>query len=141
MRDPIPFLSVDRAQRPGDSEADPSSDTQAADSHSGTETPNTRTPSHGEPALGEPAHTDPASATPDRHDGGEIRPSVSEHAESPARERITAIVRSLARGATYDDILRELAFERMVRRGLDDLATGRVFKTEYLLQAARSWQR
>ncbi len=51
-----------------------------------------------------------------------------------------AIVRSLDTGATYDDILRELAFERMVRRGLDDLADGRMFDTESVLQEVRSWQ-
>jgi len=68
-------------------------------------------------------------------------PLAAERSESPSRDQITAIVRSLEQEATYDDILRELAFERMVRRGLDDLAAGRMFTTDQLNQKVRSWHR
>ena len=43
-----------------------------------------------------------------------------------AREEITQIVQSLPEDSTYDEILRELAFARMVDRGLQDSRDGKV---------------
>ena len=40
------------------------------------------------------------------------------------KEQITKVVLSQPEDASYDDIMRELAFERMVARGLNDVRTG-----------------
>ena len=41
--------------------------------------------------------------------------------------------------STYDEILRELAFARMVQRGLDDSAAGRAHATAEVAEAIESW--
>lgn len=61
--------------------------------------------------------------------------------EPSARDRILTIVNEQASDASYDDILRELAFERSVRRGLDDLASGHQLDTVAVLKAFRTWRR
>ena len=43
--------------------------------------------------------------------------------------------------ASYDEILRELAFARMVERGLSDLRAGRVHEHDEALQRIRAWRR
>lgn len=60
--------------------------------------------------------------------------------ETPARDRIGAIVRTQPSDSTYDDVMRELAFERLVGRGLDDLASGRLLATADVLKAFRAWR-
>ncbi len=42
------------------------------------------------------------------------------------KEKIAQVVLSLPEDASYDEIMRELAFERMVDRGLADVRTGRI---------------
>ena len=44
---------------------------------------------------------------------------------SPAKESMIEIIGRQPDDSTYDEILRELAFARMVQRGLDDSAAGR----------------
>lgn len=41
------------------------------------------------------------------------------------KESMTRVIEAQPDDATYDEILRELAFERMVQRGLDDARHGR----------------
>ena len=43
--------------------------------------------------------------------------------------------------ATYEEILRELAFERMVERGLMDSREGRVISDREMGHRFRSWQK
>jgi len=43
-----------------------------------------------------------------------------------AKEKITEVVSAQPEDASYEEIMRELAFERMVERGLDDARKGRV---------------
>ena len=43
--------------------------------------------------------------------------------------------------AIYEEIMRELAFERMVERGLADSRTGRVISNEEMARRIRSWQK
>ena len=43
--------------------------------------------------------------------------------------------------STYDEILRELAFARMVQRGLDDAAAGRTHPAEKVAEAIESWRK
>ncbi len=73
-------------------------------------------------------------------------PALSERDESqgrePAsRERVIAIVREQSDESSYDDILRELAFERLVHRGLGDLASGYLLDTADVLATFKKWQR
>ena len=42
--------------------------------------------------------------------------------------------------ASYDEILRELAFERMVNRGLEDSRQNKTLSNEKIEQRIQSWQ-
>ena len=56
------------------------------------------------------------------------------------KEKITEVVLAQPEDATYDEIMRELAFERMVGRGLTDSRAGRVIADEEMAHRIRSWQ-
>jgi predicted transcriptional regulator len=43
--------------------------------------------------------------------------------------------------SAYDEILRELAFKRMVDRGLDDARSGRIVSNEDVARRIRAWQK
>ncbi|MDP8246430.1 MAG: hypothetical protein P9L94_20275 [Candidatus Hinthialibacter antarcticus] len=49
---------------------------------------------------------------------------------SDIKEKMTEVIRSQPDDATYDEIMRELAFERMVQRGLEDSRNDRVISNE-----------
>ena len=53
--------------------------------------------------------------------------------------RIQDIVADQPDDSTYDDVLRELAFYRLVRRGLRSLEGPR-FTTDEIRQRVKSWQ-
>ncbi len=57
------------------------------------------------------------------------------------KEKITKVVMSQPEDATYDEILRELAFDRMVDRGLEDVRSGRVISNNEMANRIRSWQK
>ena len=57
-----------------------------------------------------------------------------------AREKIAEIVLAQPEDATYEEIVRELAFERMVERGLNDVRSGRVISDEEMSRRIRTWQ-
>ncbi|MDO9317809.1 MAG: hypothetical protein Q7V56_06385 [Gammaproteobacteria bacterium] len=44
---------------------------------------------------------------------------------SDVKERMTELIKSQPEDATYEEIVRELAFERMLERGLEDSRAGR----------------
>lgn len=56
------------------------------------------------------------------------------------KEKITAVVMAQPDDASYEEIIRELAFERMVDRGLDDSRSGRVISDEEMSHRIRTWQ-
>ncbi|MFZ5766245.1 MAG: hypothetical protein ACOY4H_11725 [Thermodesulfobacteriota bacterium] len=56
------------------------------------------------------------------------------------KEKITEILMSQPDDATYEEIMRELAFERMIERGLNDARSGRVIADEELAHRIRTWQ-
>ena len=58
---------------------------------------------------------------------------------SKAKEQIVRIVNELPDDSSYDEILQELAFERMVRMGLADSDAGRVIGNEEMGRRIRSW--
>ena len=46
------------------------------------------------------------------------------------KEEMTNVVQSQPDDASYEEIIRELAFERMVERGLEDSRKGRIISNE-----------
>ena len=60
---------------------------------------------------------------------------------SNAKEKMTEVIQSQPEDATYEEIMRELAFERMVERGLDDVRKGRVISSEDMERQIRTWQK
>lgn len=56
------------------------------------------------------------------------------------KEKIAEVVMAQPDDATYEEIMRELAFERMVERGLSDARSGRVISDEEMAQRIRTWQ-
>lgn len=50
------------------------------------------------------------------------------------KEKMTEVIQSLPDDASYDEIMRELALERMIQRGLDDSRNDRVLSNEEVAQ-------
>jgi hypothetical protein len=57
-----------------------------------------------------------------------------------AKERIRALVDTQPDDASYEEILRELSFERMVDKGLEDMRNGRTMSNEDMGKRIRLWQ-
>jgi predicted transcriptional regulator len=57
-----------------------------------------------------------------------------------AKEKIAEVVMAQPEDATYEEIVRELAFERMVERGMNDTRSGRVISDEEMSRRIRTWQ-
>jgi len=58
---------------------------------------------------------------------------------SSVKDRMAEIIQEQPEDATYGEIMRELAFERMVERGLADSRTGRVISNEEMARRIRSY--
>jgi len=58
-----------------------------------------------------------------------------------AKERLKSVIEAQPDDASYDEILRELAFERMVERGLSDTRAGRTISDEEMGKRIRLWQK
>ncbi len=58
-----------------------------------------------------------------------------------AKERIFEIIEQQPDDSTYEEILRELAFARMIDSGLEDSRAGRTISNEEAERRIRSWQR
>jgi predicted transcriptional regulator len=56
------------------------------------------------------------------------------------KEKITEVVMAQPDDATYEEIMRELAFERMIERGLSDSRAGRVISDDDMAHRIRTWQ-
>ena len=56
-----------------------------------------------------------------------------------AKEKMKEIIEAQPDDATYDEILKELAFERMIERGLDDSRKGRVVSNDEIKRRIRTW--
>ncbi len=57
------------------------------------------------------------------------------------KEKIAKVVLSQPDDATYDEIMRELAFAKMVDRGLEDVRAGRIFSNDEMAERIRAWQK
>ncbi|MBI2266133.1 MAG: hypothetical protein HYU64_13325 [Armatimonadetes bacterium] len=60
---------------------------------------------------------------------------------SNIKEKMTEVIQSQPDDATYEEIMRELAFERMVERGLADSRNGRVISNDEMERRIRTWQK
>jgi len=60
---------------------------------------------------------------------------------STTKDKMTEIIRSQPEDATYEEIMRELAFEKMVDRGLEDSRSGRVISNEDMERRIRTWRK
>ena len=58
-----------------------------------------------------------------------------------AKERMLDIIQDQPDDSSYDEILRELAFARMVERGLADSDAGRTISSEEMEARISSWGR
>lgn len=57
------------------------------------------------------------------------------------KEKITKLVLSQPEDSTYDEIMKELAFARMVDRGLEDVRADRVISNSEMAGRIRSWKK
>jgi len=57
------------------------------------------------------------------------------------KEKMKALIEEQPEDATYEEILRELAFANMVDRGLADAEQGRVVSNEEMRVRIRGWQK
>ncbi|HEX9425585.1 MAG TPA: hypothetical protein VF899_20255 [Pyrinomonadaceae bacterium] len=60
---------------------------------------------------------------------------------STAKELITEIVQKQPDDSSYDEIVRELAFDLMVQRGLKDSDEGRTITNEEIERRINTWLR
>jgi len=60
---------------------------------------------------------------------------------STAKEQITEIISRQPDDSSYDEIVRELAFELMVQRGLKDSDEGRTISNDQMQQRIKTWQK
>ncbi|NOX09584.1 MAG: hypothetical protein GXP22_08885 [Gammaproteobacteria bacterium] len=58
---------------------------------------------------------------------------------STAKDQIKQILESQPDDSSYDEILRELAFKRMVDKGLADIAEGKVISNDEMKSRIQSW--
>ena len=57
-----------------------------------------------------------------------------------AKSVLREVIEAQPEDASYEEILRELAFERMVARGLSDVRAGRTVSHEEAIRRIRSWR-
>jgi len=57
------------------------------------------------------------------------------------KEKMKEVIEAQPEDASYEEIMRELTFERMVERGLEDSRKGRVISNENMKRRIRTWQK
>jgi predicted transcriptional regulator len=60
---------------------------------------------------------------------------------SAAKERVSEVIQTQPENALFEEIMRELCFERMVARGLEDASVGRVVSNEEVRRRIDEWRR
>jgi predicted transcriptional regulator len=55
------------------------------------------------------------------------------------KQKMAEVIQSQPDDASYEEIMRELAFERMVDRGLEDSRKGRSITNEEMEHRIRTW--
>ena len=56
-----------------------------------------------------------------------------------AKAKMVEVIQDQPEDATYDEIMRKLAFQRMVDRGLEDARSGRTISNEEVARRIRTW--
>ena len=56
------------------------------------------------------------------------------------KEKMAEIINELPDDSTYDEILRELAFRRMIERGLKNSKEGKTIDNDEMERRIKSWQ-
>lgn len=57
------------------------------------------------------------------------------------KQKMKEIIEAQPDDASYEEIIRELAFERMIDKGLADTRNGRVISDDMMRHRIRSWQK
>jgi len=57
------------------------------------------------------------------------------------KKRMTEVIQSQPDDASYEEIMRELAFGRMIERGLKDSRKGHVISNDEMEHRIRTWQK
>jgi len=57
------------------------------------------------------------------------------------KERMAEVIQEQPADASYEEIMRELAFERMIERGLEDSRKKRLIDNNEMEHRIRSWQK
>ncbi|MBS1257692.1 MAG: hypothetical protein MAG551_00737 [Candidatus Scalindua arabica] len=57
------------------------------------------------------------------------------------KEQMTRIIREQPDDSSYDEILRELAFARMIERGLEDSQSKRTISNDEMKHRIRRWRK
>lgn len=60
---------------------------------------------------------------------------------STAKEELRKLVENQPEDSSYEELVRELAFDLMVRRGLRDAEAERTISNEEMQHRIRSWQK
>ena len=60
---------------------------------------------------------------------------------SVIKERMTKLIQAQPEDSSFDEILRELAFEQMIARGLEDSRKGRTIPNEEMQRRISAWQK
>ena len=60
---------------------------------------------------------------------------------SAAKERMADVIQNQPEDATYEEILRELAFEQMIASGLKDSREGRTISNDEMKRRLSAWQK
>ncbi len=58
-----------------------------------------------------------------------------------AKQKMAEVIQSQPDDASYEEIMRELAFERMVTRGLEDTRAGRTVSDEEMERRMHTWRK
>jgi predicted transcriptional regulator len=58
-----------------------------------------------------------------------------------AKQKMKEIIEAQPDDASYEEIIRELAFERMIEKGLADARSGRVIPDDTMRHRIKSWQK
>ena len=60
---------------------------------------------------------------------------------SAVKEKMAQIIQDQPEDASYDEILRELAFDQMIERGLKDSRNGKTLSNEEMQQRIATWRK
>ena len=60
---------------------------------------------------------------------------------SAVKERMADVIQDQPEDATYEEILRELAFEQMIASGLKDLREGKTISNDEMKRRLSAWQK